>query len=173
VPFLGRGQQIDALAVYLEQRFPEAKADLATAILERMLALAAPSGTVASVTPQNWLQIGTYRDLRERLLRSSTFNIFASLGMKSFAVMATWDFNIALVAISMTRPNPRTTLLGIDLASHQDASAKAAACIAKNVSLNPSKRRNYEIRRRGSCLSRSATGRFVDSRREFRGFSKR
>jgi hypothetical protein len=55
VPFLGRGKQRPELANYIARAFPTAKADLATAMLERMEGLAANGGTVAAVTPQNWL----------------------------------------------------------------------------------------------------------------------
>lgn len=49
VPFLGRGRQDPALADHIGRAFPEAKADLATAMLRRMTRLAAPGGVVSSV----------------------------------------------------------------------------------------------------------------------------
>ncbi|MBV9860246.1 MAG: SAM-dependent DNA methyltransferase [Alphaproteobacteria bacterium] len=126
-PFLGRGQQVDALAIYLDQRFPLARADLATGFLSRMLKLSVSSGTVASVSPQNWLHIGTYRELRQELLSALTFDIYASLGMKAFAYAGTWDFNIALIALSTAPPNSTTALLGLDAAAAKDAAAKSQA----------------------------------------------
>jgi hypothetical protein len=52
----------------LKVRFDIAKADLATAMLTRMLGLAVPGGTVASVTPQNWLFLASYKQMRLQLL---------------------------------------------------------------------------------------------------------
>lgn len=37
VPYLGRGKQSDTLKKYLEKHFPEGKADLATAFVQRCL----------------------------------------------------------------------------------------------------------------------------------------
>ena len=61
------------LANYLAARFESAKADLATAMLTRMRGLAATGGTVAAVTPQNWLFLGSYKKMREALLAGPCF----------------------------------------------------------------------------------------------------
>ena len=45
VPFLGRGKQEAALAIHIARHFPDAKADLATAMLSRMINLATTGGT--------------------------------------------------------------------------------------------------------------------------------
>jgi hypothetical protein len=168
VPFLGRGEQVQAMADFLERRFPRSKADLATAMVERMLTLAAPGGTVAAVTPQNWLQIKSYEDLRTNLLQTCTFNAFISLGMKAFAVQATWDFNVALVAISALAPAATANLMGLDLSSEKDASGKAASAnsqritqpIQKHQIQNPERRIVLESLGKGPLLSALA-GSFV------------
>ena len=58
VPYLARGKQAPELRDYLEETHPSAKADLATAFLERCLDYCRSGGTTALVTPQNWLFIG-------------------------------------------------------------------------------------------------------------------
>ena len=55
VPYLTRQKQTDSLRTYIDTRFPEAKANLATAFLKRCMELSAPEGTYAVVIPQNWL----------------------------------------------------------------------------------------------------------------------
>ena len=55
VPYLGRGKQAPPLADYLSNHFGDARADLATAMLSRMLHLSASGGTIAIVILHNWL----------------------------------------------------------------------------------------------------------------------
>jgi hypothetical protein len=95
VPFLGRGRQEASLADYLKARFDIAKADLATAMVTRMCALAAPGGTVASVTPQNWLFLGSYKKMREGLLAQT-----------SLAMVACWGSTASTVRRRQARSRP-------------------------------------------------------------------
>ena len=74
VPYLGRGKQDEVLMDYCERVHPEAKADLATCFIERCLDFCFVGGTTSLVTPQNWLFIGTYEKLRQKLLRSFQFH---------------------------------------------------------------------------------------------------
>ena len=80
----GRGRQREDLANYLAEQFESQKADLATAILTRMRGLAARGGTVAAVTPQNWLFLGSYKRMREALLAEASLSLVAVLGEHGF-----------------------------------------------------------------------------------------
>ena len=62
VPYLGRGKQAPELAGYIERKFPEGRADLATAMLQRMKNLSINGGTYSGITPQNWLFLESYRE---------------------------------------------------------------------------------------------------------------
>jgi hypothetical protein len=114
VPFLGRGRQDAPLADYLARRFPEAKADLATAMLQRMRRLAAPGGTVAAVTPQNWLFLGSYKKWREALLREASLAMIGALGPRCFETISGEVVNAALVVVTEARPDAETRFAGID-----------------------------------------------------------
>jgi hypothetical protein len=78
VPFLARGRQQPALAVYLKARFDSAKADLATTMVTRMRTLTTLGGALASVTPQNWLFVGSYKKLREALVTHASLALIAA-----------------------------------------------------------------------------------------------
>ena len=69
VPYLARGKQGDVLKGFIELRHGQAKADLATAFLERCRSFCSPAGAYATVTPQNWLFLSSYRKFREQMLR--------------------------------------------------------------------------------------------------------
>ena len=69
VPYLSRGGQDDILREFCLKRHPNAKADLATVFVDRCLAFCTEGGTPAIVTPQNWLFLGSYKHLREEMLK--------------------------------------------------------------------------------------------------------
>lgn len=126
VPFLGRGKQDEALATYLAARFENAKADLATAMLTRMRALAAPGGTVAAVTPQNWLFLGSYKKMREALLAQASLVLVGALGPRCFETISGEVVNAALVALTEARPDAETVFAGLDANDAPDPAGKAA-----------------------------------------------
>jgi hypothetical protein len=126
VPFLGRGKQDAALATYLAARFESAKADLATAMLTRMRMLAAKSGTVAAVTPQNWLFLGSYKKMREALLAQASLALVAVLGEHGFDSSAAAGAFTSLVALTEVRPDAKTVFAGLDANDAPDPAGKAA-----------------------------------------------
>jgi len=99
VPYLGRKKHDVILKDYCEHVHPDAKADLATCFLERSLSFCAQSGSIAIVTPQNWLSLGGYEKLRQNLLRFDQWDFVVRLGPKAFQTPM-WDFNILLVGIT-------------------------------------------------------------------------
>ena len=125
VPFLGRGRQDPALASHIARCFEAAKADLATAMLERMRSMMTPCGAMASVTPQNWLFLGSYKVLREELLSSVSLAILAVLGEHGFSSNAAAGAFTALTVMRNTLPKAETMFLGLDATTVHDPAEKA------------------------------------------------
>jgi len=125
VPYLARGKQDETLRDYIETHHDRAKADIATAFVERGLAFCATGGTTALVTPQNWLFLGSYKKLREELLKSATWNIVGKLGAKGFQTPM-WDFNVMLIALSNAKPTAGHELRGLDASEPRKPEEKAA-----------------------------------------------
>jgi hypothetical protein len=126
VPFLGRGKQHRDLAAYVEQAFSHAKTDLATAMLERMRALAVTGGSIAAVTPQNWLFLGGYKKLRESILQQASLAMIAVLGEHGFESAAAAGAFTALVTLTASRPQAETPFVGLDATEAVDPQSKAA-----------------------------------------------
>jgi hypothetical protein len=103
VPYLGRGKQDELLTDYCERVHPEAKPDLATCFVERCLEFCCSGGNAALVTPQNWLFLGTYQKLREKLVSGSTVSLVAELGPGSFQTPL-YDFSFVLVSFRKSPP---------------------------------------------------------------------
>jgi len=84
VPYLTINKQSDKLQSYNETYYPEARHDLATVILERSMELCSENGTSCLVTPQNWFFLARYNKLREKILKSYSLRLIASLGYNAF-----------------------------------------------------------------------------------------
>jgi hypothetical protein len=126
VPYLGRGKQSSDLAKYCEEFHAHAKADLATCFVDRCLRFCIDGGSVALVTPQNWLFLSTYGKLRERLLATVTWNVVAKLGFNAFQIMNWWASNTSLLVLSKAHAAVDHRLVGIDVSEQHEPEHKAA-----------------------------------------------
>ena len=127
VPYLTRGKQDLVLARYCKYYYLDAKADLATVFLDRMLKTAAPGGTVCSVIPQNWLFLTTYKKFRERLLKKQTWNLVARLGPGAFSQISGEVVKAILVEITQQEPAKEHVFSGVDVSDAPNAAAKDVA----------------------------------------------
>jgi len=124
-PFLGRGNQGDVLKEFLATRYPDGKADTATAFLDRSRAFCAPGGTCAMVTPQNWLFLGSYKKLRERFLKEQEWVAVVRIGEGGFESSQAAGAFTALVIVTNARPAPGHRMAGLDAAAPRIATEKA------------------------------------------------
>ena len=127
VSYLARGKQGDILKDFLETYHPAGKADLATAFVERCASYAAPGGATALVTPQNWLFLGTYKKLRERLLKTQRWNLVARLGSGAFETIGGEVVNVALLAITNAPPAGDHPMTGLDVSDRNKPAEKDRA----------------------------------------------
>jgi len=129
VPYLGRGRQSPNLKAYLERRFVDAKPDLATAMLVRMLRGAVKSGSVAAVTPQNWLFLTSYKRLREMLLARTSLDLIAGLGSRAFEAISGEVVNAALVTLTADEPDSNTEAATLDANDAPNPASKAEVLV--------------------------------------------
>ena len=137
VPYLVFKKQGEILKTFCENSAPDAKMDLATVFVRRCMELATPGGTAALVTPQNWLFLGSYQRLRERLLESTTWEWVVRLGPGAFETIGGEVVNVALVALSRKKAEQKHELWGLDASAGNSANAKADALrngLVKSVS---------------------------------------
>ena len=125
VPYLGRGKQNDVMKNYLEDHHKEGKADLATGFVLRCLELCKSGGSIALVTPQNWLFLTTYTKFREQLLERQTWNLVVRLGPNAFRDMNFWAATTTLAIISASAPSEVSEMAGIDVSDVKEQERKA------------------------------------------------
>lgn len=127
VPYLGRAKQDEGLQSYCQRIYPNSEADLATCFVERALKFCALGGSSALVTPQNWLFLKTYKNLRKALLLHAEWNGIARLGSGAFATIGGEVVNVALLLHSNTSPSSKHDLPAIDAGAHSDTRGKSVA----------------------------------------------
>ena len=124
----------------------DAKADLATVFLSRILRWLGSGGAQAVVVPQNWLFLTSYRGLRERLLGERTWRFVARLGPGAFETIGGHVVNVAMAVLSAERPDADWRMSGIDV---------SALCAAKPVSARD-KAELLRVRSGGFCSGRES-----------------
>lgn len=124
VPYLARGKHDEALKAYCDLQHSKAKADLATCFVERCLNGAAPGGSTALVTPQNWLVQGTYTDLRHCLLSQNRWDCVVRLGPGAFETISGEIVNVALVTLTQAPPVPKQQIAGIAVTNKRTSTEK-------------------------------------------------
>jgi hypothetical protein len=124
VPYLTRGKQCDKLTRFCDEHYPNSKADLATVFLERCRAFCKPGGLYALVTPQNWLFLGAYKQLRENMLRTQTWHLIARLGEGGFESHAAAGAFTALFVFGNGAPPDQHLFSGIDASAPRTPAEK-------------------------------------------------
>ena len=161
VPYLARGKQGDVLRDFIELSHREAKADLATAFLERCRSFCHPSGSIAVVTPQNWMFLTSYTKLRQSLLREQELHIVARLGSSAFETIGGAIVNVALVIASDEIPEPDAITAGINASQARGIDQKALLLAdgqimyvpQKSQARNPDSRISLQVEDASTLLS--------------------
>jgi hypothetical protein len=134
VPYLARGKQEQALKVYCELHYPNAKNDLANVFLERCLELTiAGPGVVQIVMPQNWLFLTSYKKQRENLLKTVRWDLLARLGEGGFDSPQAAGAFIILLTQTRIAPDAQTLLHGLDASAPRTAQSKAECLLSAEV----------------------------------------
>ena len=126
VPYLVRGRQSEIIRGFASSNHYNARADLATMFVSRATSWLGEHGTLAVVTPQNWLFLKSYKEFRKELLLNRTWNLTAWLGTGSFETIGGHIVNVVLNVLSMHTPTPWWKMVGIDVSdTHGDVSSHA------------------------------------------------
>jgi hypothetical protein len=127
VPYLGKGKFDEVLSDFVLKNYADAKSDLATVFMERLFKTAQSHGNVATVIPQNWLFLTTYKKYREKLLKNETWNFVSRLGSGAFSQISGEVVKAILVSITNSKPIPDHQLTGLDVSEAPNAAAKDEA----------------------------------------------
>lgn len=83
-PYLGRRNMDKELGDFLDRSYPRTSADLFAAFLERCLDFLYPSGYFGAITPQSWMFLSGFEELRTGILTRETIVSLLHLGARAF-----------------------------------------------------------------------------------------
>ena len=126
VPYLARGKQSEVLQDYSERVYPNSKADLATAFVERCRDYCVPGGSYALVTPQNWLFLSRYMTLRKLSLESQTWRLVAHLDDGAFETISGGVVRVVLLILENYLPKHNVSSHSIDASLETSITGKAS-----------------------------------------------
>jgi hypothetical protein len=116
-PYLGRGKQGRVLQRNIETEFPNAKQDLATAILQRARRLTVSGGASTIVIPQAWMIQSTYEVMRREFLGAQSLRLAAVLGEEAFEAFGIRGPRVALLIVANTSPPVDLRTYSLDVSS--------------------------------------------------------
>ncbi|MDQ0863777.1 Eco57I restriction-modification methylase domain-containing protein [Arthrobacter globiformis] len=116
-PYLGRGKQAPLLNNFLGNSYPEGRADIAVAFLQRFRQLGQWS---VAVTPQHWTYLGGYSRFRESLLKQRGIRHISTLGARAFEAIGGEIVTVLLAILSNDCSDTFT------LADHSDQSGPSS-----------------------------------------------
>lgn len=125
VPYLTLGKFNESLKGYCENTYYDARHDLATVFIERCLKLCAPLGLLAIVSPQNWIFLKRYSELRKRLLAHNKWTFVSKLGSGAFQEISGEVVKACLVGFYNSKPESDYVVLTIEAESLTGVTAKS------------------------------------------------
>jgi len=124
VPYLGRRKQDEVLKDHCDRFHSDAKTELATCFIERSLAFCASGGSAALLVPQNWLFLGTFQALREKLLSSANWDFVCRMGSKAFQTPM-YDFGVVMHSFTKSPPLVSSSVAGLDVGTASSPEGKS------------------------------------------------
>ena len=125
VPYLTQIRQDPRLRAYAGRHFPDAKNDLATTFLERIVRSMQAGGSCSLVLPQHLFFLVRYKRLRRRLLAEYTWDLVAPLGTGAFETISGEVVNVALLGLSAVLPPTDHRFHGMDTSAARSPGEKA------------------------------------------------
>jgi len=132
VPYLSRGKQDTIISDYCNINYSEAKGDIATVFLEKMLKFNSHFGVSCCVIPQDWLFKSNYKKYRQKLLKRFKWSFVARLGTKSFQTPM-FDFNVMLFSIQKIDMNEDHIFYGTDVSYELNSIKKGDELLNSNL----------------------------------------
>ncbi|SFF15600.1 Eco57I restriction-modification methylase domain-containing protein [Spirosoma endophyticum] len=83
-PYMGGGAMNATLSTFVKKYYPDSKADLMACFMERGLSLCQPSGYLSMINQHSWMFLGSYEDLRKKLIDTILIDTLLHLGPRTF-----------------------------------------------------------------------------------------
>lgn len=132
-PYLKRASMNADLQAYVDDHHSNARADIATAFVERCLSFVGEGGTVATVSPQSWLMLTSFKQFRVNLLTERRIDAVARLGAGAFRQITGEVVKVCLSVVSGAPARSQQRIAGVLAHRVIGVEAKAAALANGNL----------------------------------------
>ena len=132
VPYLGRRDMDNDVKTYVDLNFSDAKGDLATCFVERMLKLTGEGAAIGFVSPQSWTFATSFDAFRSHIIQNLSISSLARLGSGAFETITGEVVNVGLYTLHVARPTENNRIFAID-ADKQDIPCTLQALTQSNV----------------------------------------
>lgn len=129
VPYLTRVKQDESLRRFSDLQHPDATGDLATTFVDRLSSMVSHRGSFAVVTPQNWLFLGRYEQLRRRLLQDQAWDLLAWIGTGAFGMIGGAVVSVVMTTLTNEAPHSSLTTAILDVSDYQTPMDKSRALL--------------------------------------------
>lgn len=137
VPFKEMKQLDEIIQGFIDRNLEAGCANIATAFMLRICTLLASNGSAGMVTPHEWLFLVTYKAIRERMLKNSTWHLLADIGEHGFESSQAGGAFTALIGFSNQTPPARTKYFGLDVTAIKTPAEKATSLVVGRPSVVP------------------------------------
>lgn len=127
VPFLGNRRQSPPLIEFSEQYFSRSKVDLSVTMLDRLIS-PAMAATVATISPQAWLQQMRYREFLEKVVLCRPMHLVLRYGSGAFQTISGEVVSVCASVVS-TKSETRSSVEVLDLSGVEGHRAKATESV--------------------------------------------
>ena len=83
-PYMGGGNMNKELSDFVRKNYPDGKADLMACFMDAGLAALLPNGFLGMINQHTWMFLGSYENLRKKLIDSVQFDTMLHLGARTF-----------------------------------------------------------------------------------------
>lgn len=135
VPFLKRGKQPPLMQKFCDDYYQLSRGNLALSMVERCIRFCSNGGTAALVTINELLFLGSFKKLREKLLKEYTWNTLARLGPGAFETVSGEVVNVVLIATTRQPPSHNSEFSAIDVVRATSAVEKAVGLTSARLQL--------------------------------------
>ncbi len=87
-PYMGSKNMDKWLSDWTKKHYPDSYRDLCTCFIERGFSLSKKDGYSAMITMQSWMFLGSFEDLRNKIIGQHTITSMAHLGTRAFGAIA-------------------------------------------------------------------------------------
>lgn len=130
-PYMGSSSMDKWLAAWTKKHYPDSKRDLCTCFIERGFTLANGKGYSSLVTMQSWMFLGSFEELRKRIIDERTIATMMHIGVRGFdSIGGEVVSTTATVLLNDKQPIEGSYVRLVDDAGEEAKSLKAREAIA-------------------------------------------